>query len=66
MSATSRTCPSASSNAHVTYKLLSAPNCVFTPHVAFLTEEAMQRRAKVEFDNVLAYVNGTPENVCEL
>lgn len=48
------------------YKLLSAPNCVFTPHVAFLTEEAMQRRAKIEFDNVLAYVNGTPENVCEL
>ena len=46
------------------YKLLSAPNCVFTPHVAFLTEEAMQRRAKIEFDNVTAYVAGTPTNLC--
>ena len=48
------------------YRLLSAPNCVFTPHVAFLTEEAMQRRAKIEFENVLAYVQGAPQNVCAL
>ena len=48
------------------YRLMSAPNCVFTPHVAFLTEEAMQRRAKIEFDNVLAYAQGAPQNVCTL
>lgn len=48
------------------YRLMSAPNCVFTPHVAFLTEEAMQRRAKIEFDNALAYVQGAPQNVCAL
>ncbi len=48
------------------YKLLSAPNCVFTPHVGFLTEEAMERRAVIEFDNVAAYLAGTPANVCAL
>ena len=48
------------------YALTQAKNCIFTPHVAFLTEEAMQRRAKIEFDNVLAYVEGRAQNVCEL
>lgn len=48
------------------YALVNARNCIFTPHVAFLTEEAMQRRAKIEFDNVLAYVEGRAQNVCEL
>lgn len=48
------------------YALVNAKNCIFTPHVAFLTEEAMQRRAKIEFDNVLAYVEGRVQNVCEL
>ena len=48
------------------YALATAKNCVLTPHVAFLTHEAMQRRAKIEFDNVLAYVNGEPKNVCTL
>ena len=48
------------------YKLLSANNVVLTPHVGFLTEEAMERRAVIEFDNVLAYLNGAPRNVCTL
>lgn len=48
------------------YRLLSAKNCVLTPHVAFLTEEAMERRAKIEFDNVAAWLAGAPKNVCEL
>ena len=48
------------------YPLVSAKNCVFTPHVAFLTHEAMQRRAKIEFDNVLAYTLGRAQNVCPL
>lgn len=48
------------------YALLSAPNTVFTLHTGFLTEEAMQRRAKIEFANVLAYVSGNPQNVCAL
>lgn len=46
--------------------LLDAPNLVLTPHVAFLTEEAMVRRARIEFDNVRAWLEGTPQNVCTL
>lgn len=48
------------------YKLLAANSVVLTPHVGSLTEEAMERRAVIEFDNVLAYLNGTPRNVCAL
>ncbi len=46
------------------YPLLHAKNTLLTPHVAFLTKEAMQRRAIIEFDNVTAYLKGKPENVC--
>lgn len=48
------------------YPLLNAKNTLLTPHVAFLTKEAMVRRAKIEFDNVLSYIDGKPENVCKL
>ena len=47
------------------YPLLSAKNVLMTPHVAFATKEAMVRRAKIEFDNVYAYLQGKPENVCK-
>ncbi len=46
--------------------LLHAKNCLLTPHVAFLSEEAMIRRARIAFSNTLAYLDGKPENVCEL
>ncbi len=48
------------------YPLLNAKNTLLTPHVAFLSEEAMVRRAHIEFSNVLAYLNGEPQNVCKL
>lgn len=48
------------------YPLLNAKNTLLTPHVAFLSEEAMVRRAKIEFDNVSAYLADTPENICEI
>lgn len=47
------------------YPLLHAKNTLLTPHVAFLTEEAMIRRAEIEFANVTAYLDGKPQNVCE-
>ena len=47
------------------YPLLHAKNTLLTPHVAFLTGEAMIRRAETEFANVLAYLEGKPQNVCE-
>lgn len=48
------------------YALASARNVVLTPHVGFLTEEAMQRRARIEFGNVVAWLDGSPTNVCTL
>ncbi len=46
--------------------LLHAKNCLLTPHVAFLSEESMIRRARIAFANTLAYLDGRPENVCSL
>ena len=46
--------------------LLHAKNTILTPHVAFLSEEAMVRRAHIAFENVMAYLAGRPQNVCEL
>ncbi len=44
--------------------LLHAKNTVLTPHVAFLSEESMIRRAHIAFDNLRAYLDGHPENLC--
>lgn len=46
------------------YCLLHAKNVLLAPHIAFLSQEAMGRRAIIEFDNVLAYVKGEEKNVC--
>lgn len=48
------------------YPLLSAPHTVLTPHVAFLSDEAMLRRADIVFDNIAAWLAGAPRNVCRL
>lgn len=46
--------------------LLHAENTLLTPHVAFLSEEAMVRRAEIVFHNLESFLNGKPENVCEI
>lgn len=46
------------------YPLLHAKNTLLTPHQAFISEESMLRRAKIVFDNVYAYLDGKPVNVC--
>lgn len=48
------------------YPLLSAKNTLLTPHQAFISEESMLRRAQIVFQNVYAYLDGTPENVCRI
>lgn len=45
------------------HPLFSAPNIIVTPHVAFATKEALVKRAVIVFDNVAAYLDGTPKNV---
>lgn len=47
------------------YPLLHAKNTLLTPHQAFISEESMIRRAKIVFDNVNAYLDGKPVNVCK-
>ena len=46
--------------------LLHAKNTLLTPHVALLSEESMIRRAEIVFQNLIAYLDGAPQNVCEL
>lgn len=46
--------------------LLHAKNCILTPHVGYYSREAMARRARIVFDNVLAYLDGRPQNVVKL
>lgn len=48
----------------VDYPLLKVKNTLLTPHQAFISEESMMRRAKIVFDNVYAYLEGRPVNVC--
>ncbi|MCD7884033.1 MAG: 2-hydroxyacid dehydrogenase [Lachnospiraceae bacterium] len=48
------------------YPLLHAKNTLLTPHQAFISEEAMLRRAEIVFQNVYAYLAGKPENVCTI
>ncbi|MCD7744425.1 MAG: 2-hydroxyacid dehydrogenase [Lachnospiraceae bacterium] len=46
------------------YPLLHAKNTLLTPHQAFISDEAMLRRAEIVFGNVYAYLAGEPVNVC--
>jgi glycerate dehydrogenase len=43
--------------------LLSAPNCLVTPHIAWATKEARERLMGIAVDNVVAFKKGTPQNV---
>lgn len=45
------------------YPLLHAKNAILTPHVGFLTNEAMENRARIAFDNTLAFLDGSPQNL---
>lgn len=42
--------------------LLTAPNCVITPHIAWATKAARQRLLDVAVANVRAFVEGKPQN----
>jgi len=44
------------------HPLFGAKNLVMTPHTAYFTQEAMERRARIAFDNIAAYLSGNPQN----
>ncbi|MFO0754017.1 MAG: hydroxyacid dehydrogenase [Thermodesulfovibrionales bacterium] len=43
--------------------LLSRDNVVFTPHIAFYSQEALERILETTVHNILAFLAGTPQNV---
>lgn len=43
--------------------LLSAPNCIVTPHIAWATKEARSRLMDIATDNLAAFLKGAPKNV---
>ena len=48
------------------YPLLNAKNTVLTPHIAYLTEESMVRRAEIAFDNTISFLKGEGKNLIDL
>lgn len=45
------------------HPLLHSINTIVTPHVAFATKEALEKRAVIVFNNILNYLNGSPTNI---
>jgi len=43
--------------------LLSKENVIFTPHIAFYSQEALERIMEVSAENVLAFAHGQPKNI---
>jgi glycerate dehydrogenase len=46
--------------------LLSAKNCIITPHIAWATKTARVRLLQVTADNIRAWLDGKPQNVVNL
>ncbi|MCH7964450.1 MAG: D-2-hydroxyacid dehydrogenase [Bacteroidetes bacterium] len=46
-----------------TNPLLSAKNCIITPHIAWATKSARQRLMNIAVRNLISYLNGKPVNV---
>lgn len=44
------------------HPLLSAPNCIVTPHIAWATKESRQRLMDIAVENVKNYLAGQPSN----
>lgn len=45
------------------HPLFSAPNVIVTPHIAFATIEALEKRAVIMLDNIKNFLSNTPTNV---
>jgi glycerate dehydrogenase len=47
----------------VSNPLLSAKNCLITPHIAWATKEARARLMAIVEQNLAAYLKGNPVNI---
>ena len=45
------------------HPLFGAPHLIATPHVAFASAQAMEKRAVIVCENLKAWLDGTPQNV---
>jgi D-lactate dehydrogenase len=43
--------------------LVDLPNVIFTPHVAFYTQEAVAEINKTTIQNIILFIGGTPQNI---
>ena len=43
--------------------LLTAMNCIITPHIAWATKAARQRLMNIAVENLVAFLEGNPQNV---
>ena len=43
--------------------LLTAPNCIITPHISWASIECRQRIMNTCAENIAAFIEGTPKNV---
>lgn len=44
------------------YPILQAKNAILTPHLAFYSEESLEKRAETAFDNLYAWLEGKQQN----
>ena len=45
------------------YPLLNCKNIILSPHIAFYSEESLEKRAETAFENLYAWLEGSPRNV---
>jgi glycerate dehydrogenase len=45
------------------HPLIGLPNCIITPHIAWITREARERLLQTTLENVKAFLKGAPQNV---
>ena len=48
---------------HADNPLLSAPNCIITPHISWAPKESRSRLLDLAVQNLQAFLKGTPQNV---
>lgn len=51
---------------HSDNPLLTAPNCIITPHIAWAPKESRQRLLDCVVENIRAYLDGKPQNVVNM
>jgi len=44
---------------------LSKENVVFTPHIAFYSQEALERILETTVQNIVAFLSGKPQNTVQ-